>query len=80
MYLVAGADICFRLLISLFSDFGWTGWEPANEHFCNNVMPVLQAQNLTIPRSVQNDCDAGDRSYLTNATALQGNIHIRGCT
>ncbi|KAH8694144.1 putative tartrate-resistant acid phosphatase type 5 precursor [Talaromyces proteolyticus] len=59
------------LTVGILGDFGWTGWEPANLHFCNEVLPVLQAHNLTIPRDVQNDCDPGDRAYITNATALQ---------
>jgi hypothetical protein len=54
------------------SDFGWTGWVPAPLSFCNNVMPRLQAANITIPREIQNDCDPGDRSDIGNATAFQG--------
>ena len=34
-------------------------------------MPKLIADNITIPREVQNDCDPGDRTYIKNATALQ---------
>jgi hypothetical protein len=35
-------------------------------------MPRLIANNITIPREVQNDCDPGDRAAVSNATALQG--------
>jgi hypothetical protein len=35
-------------------------------------MPHLIANNITIPREVQNDCDPGDRAAVSNATALQG--------
>ncbi|KAG6807530.1 hypothetical protein H0H92_007166 [Tricholoma furcatifolium] len=34
-------------------------------------MPQLEAANITIPNEVINDCDAGDRTYVNNATALQ---------
>lgn len=40
-------------------------------NFCNNVMPRLIANNITIPREIQNDCDAGDRGNIKNATADQ---------
>jgi hypothetical protein len=40
-------------------------------NFCNNVMPRLIANNITIPRELQNDCDAGDRGSIANATAEQ---------
>lgn len=34
-------------------------------------MPRLIANNITIPRELQNDCDAGDRGNIANATAEQ---------
>lgn len=40
-------------------------------NFCDNVMPRLIANNITIPREIQNDCDAGDRGNIKNATADQ---------
>jgi hypothetical protein len=52
-------------------DFGWTGWEPLPLEFCNDALPKLKTLNVSIPREIQNDCDAGDRSYITNATAFQ---------
>jgi hypothetical protein len=58
------------------TDFGWTGWRPAPLSFCNDVMPKLIAKNITIPREVQNDCDPGDRTYVANATALQGKFSL----
>ncbi|OBT50824.1 hypothetical protein VE04_09337 [Pseudogymnoascus sp. 24MN13] len=59
------------LTVGVIGDFGWTGWEPAPVNFCNNVMPRLIANNITIPREIQNDCDAGDRGNIKNATADQ---------
>ncbi|KAF4165907.1 hypothetical protein CNMCM6936_007210 [Aspergillus lentulus] len=58
--------------VGVIGDFGWTGWKPAPLSFCNGVMPRLIANNITIPREVQNDCDPGDRAAISNATALQG--------
>ena len=37
-------------------------------------MPKLEALGVTIPNEVRNDCDPGDKSYITNATALQSNF------
>jgi hypothetical protein len=34
-------------------------------------MPRLIANGITIPRELQNDCDAGDRGNIANATAEQ---------
>lgn len=53
-------------------DFGWSGWEPANQYFCDDVVPVLKANNVTIPRELQNDCDPGDRKAAFNASVAQG--------
>lgn len=33
---------------------------------------MLQQDGFTIPKEVLNDCDPGDKAYITNATALQG--------
>ncbi|KAF9442980.1 putative tartrate-resistant acid phosphatase type 5 precursor [Macrolepiota fuliginosa MF-IS2] len=60
-----------KMTFGIIGDYGWTGWQPAPLHFCNNVMPKLQAAGITIPRELQNDCDAGDRTFVNNATALQ---------
>ncbi|KUL87372.1 hypothetical protein ZTR_04645 [Talaromyces verruculosus] len=59
------------LTVGILGDFGWSGWNPANEYFCNEVTPVLQANNITIPRELQNDCDSGDRAAAQNASASQ---------
>lgn len=59
-------------------DYGWTGWEPASDYFCNNVRPVLEAGKIAIPNGVMNDCDPGDRTYINNATALQGWFECSG--
>ncbi|KAK9357737.1 Metallo-dependent phosphatase-like protein [Lipomyces starkeyi] len=63
-----GAEV---LTVGVIGDYGWTGWTPAPDHFCLEVLPALKAANITIPTEVQNDCDPGDKSYITNATALQ---------
>ncbi|KAL1982735.1 hypothetical protein VTN96DRAFT_917 [Rasamsonia emersonii] len=65
-----GAEV---LTVGIVGDYGWTGWTPLPVSFCNDVLPQLQKANVTIPREVQNDCDPGDRTYITNATALQEN-------
>lgn len=49
-------------------DYGWTGWQPLPLDFCNTALPKLQADNITIPRDLQNDCDPGDRAAISNAT------------
>ncbi|KAG6804966.1 hypothetical protein H0H92_000702, partial [Tricholoma furcatifolium] len=59
------------ITVGVIGDFGWTGWQPAPLAFCNNVLPQLEAANITIPNEVLNDCDAGDRSDVFNATAFQ---------
>ncbi|CAI7675857.1 hypothetical protein N7533_002095 [Penicillium manginii] len=64
----AGSDV---LTVGVLGDYGWTGWEPASLNFCNNVMPRLITNNITIPRELQNDCDPGDRGNIVNATAEQ---------
>ncbi|RHZ53434.1 uncharacterized protein CDV56_104911 [Aspergillus thermomutatus] len=61
-----------KMTVGVIGDFGWTGFQPAPLSFCNDVMPRLIAENITIPREVQNDCDPGDRAAVSNATALQG--------
>ncbi|KAJ9204592.1 hypothetical protein DTO164E3_1767 [Paecilomyces variotii] len=74
--------------LGVIGDFGWTGWNPAPATFCNDVMPKLQAANITIPRELQNDCDAGDRAAINNATALQADTasyigqvcELKGCS
>ena len=55
-------------------DYGWIGWVPGPYNFCNNVLPKLQALNLSVPNELVNDCDPGDRSYDINATALQSKL------
>ncbi|KIX99671.1 uncharacterized protein Z520_04306 [Fonsecaea multimorphosa CBS 102226] len=64
----AGADV---LTVAVIGDYGWTGWVPSPDHFCLEVLPLLQSANITVPNEVINDCDPGDKSYITNATALQ---------
>jgi tartrate-resistant acid phosphatase type 5 len=34
-------------------------------------MAQLESANITIPNEIINDCDPGDKQYITNATALQ---------
>ncbi|GAB1190838.1 hypothetical protein APSETT444_000003 [Aspergillus pseudonomiae] len=60
-----GAD---KLTVALLGDYGWTGWQPLPLDFCNNVLPRLKADGVHIPREIQNDCDAGDRNAISNAT------------
>jgi hypothetical protein len=31
-------------------------------------LPKLKADGVAIPREIQNDCDAGDRAAISNAT------------
>ncbi|KAJ5432162.1 uncharacterized protein N7458_011318 [Penicillium daleae] len=57
-----------KLTVGLLGDYGWTGWQPLPLDFCNNAMPKLQADGVTIPRDLQNDCDPGDRQAIANAT------------
>ncbi|KAF7167244.1 hypothetical protein CNMCM6106_002875 [Aspergillus hiratsukae] len=64
-----------KMTVGVIGDYGWTGWNPAPLSFCNEVMPKLIAQNITIPREVQNDCDAGDpetASYVGQVCAMKG--------
>ncbi|KAJ5606243.1 hypothetical protein N7510_009024 [Penicillium lagena] len=63
-----GADV---LTVALLGDYGWTGWEPLPLSFCNEIMPKLIADGITIPREIQNDCDPGDRYDIRNATIEQ---------
>jgi len=37
-------------------------------NFCNNVLPNLEADGVEIPKAILNDCDAGDRLDISNAT------------
>lgn len=53
------------------TDYGWTGWKPAPEHFCGVVLPKLQNASISIPNELVNDCDPSDRAAEFNATALQ---------
>ncbi|KNG80586.1 hypothetical protein ANOM_010985 [Aspergillus nomiae NRRL 13137] len=57
-----------KLTVALLGDYGWTGWQPLPLDFCNNVLPRLKADGVDIPREIQNDCDAGDRNAISNAT------------
>ncbi|KAE8451773.1 hypothetical protein EG329_003230 [Mollisiaceae sp. DMI_Dod_QoI] len=63
-----GADI---LTVAVIGDYGWTGWVPSPDKFCFDVLPRLEAAGITAPNEVVNDCDPGDKQYITNATALQ---------
>ncbi|KAJ5613908.1 hypothetical protein N7528_007562 [Penicillium herquei] len=56
------------LTVALLGDYGWTGWQPLPLDFCNNVLPTLEATGMEIPKAIQNDCDAGDRLDISNAT------------
>ncbi|KAG6810715.1 hypothetical protein H0H92_010597, partial [Tricholoma furcatifolium] len=58
------------ITVGIVGDYGWTGWQPAPLAFCDNVLPQLQAANITIPNEVINDCGS-DRSSVFNATAFQ---------
>ncbi|GAD91496.1 tartrate-resistant acid phosphatase type 5 precursor, putative [Paecilomyces variotii No. 5] len=69
--IASSAQLPQALTVGVIGDFGWTGWNPAPATFCSDIMPKLQAANITIPRELQNDCDPGDRTYINNATALQ---------
>ncbi|KAF5016436.1 hypothetical protein F66182_11885, partial [Fusarium sp. NRRL 66182] len=59
------------LTLGVLGDYGWSGWSPANDYFCNEVTPILTANNITIPRELQNDCDTGDRAAAQNASWSQ---------
>ncbi|EJT96923.1 tartrate-resistant acid phosphatase type 5 precursor [Dacryopinax primogenitus] len=63
-----GAEV---LTVAVFGDYGWTGWIPAPDHFCLEVMADLKAAGITVPNELVNDCDPGDKAYINNATALQ---------
>ncbi|KAJ5999393.1 hypothetical protein N7451_007203 [Penicillium sp. IBT 35674x] len=56
------------LTLALLGDYGWTGWQPLPLDFCNNVLPNLEADGVEIPKAILNDCDAGDRLDISNAT------------
>ncbi|KAJ5715706.1 uncharacterized protein N7483_012887 [Penicillium malachiteum] len=56
------------LTVALLGDYGWTGWQPLPLDFCNNVLAKLEADGVEIPKAIQNDCDAGDRLDISNAT------------
>ncbi|KIM96351.1 hypothetical protein OIDMADRAFT_33011 [Oidiodendron maius Zn] len=59
------------LTVGVIGDYGWTGWAPSPDNFCFEIMPQLEAAGITVPNEVINDCDPGDKQYITNATALQ---------
>lgn len=59
-------------LLKVYIDYGWTGWVPSPDNFCFEVLPQLKAAGIDVPNEVINDCDPGDKQYITNATALQG--------
>lgn len=54
-----------------FVDYGWAGWQPSPDKFCLEVLPQLEAMGVNISGEVRNDCDPGDKQYITNATQLQ---------
>ena len=55
----------------LREDYGWAGWEPSPDDFCLRVLPHLESVGVKPPNEVVNDCDPGDKQYITNATQLQ---------
>lgn len=75
-WLLVSLAVCFssykrHQLLKSSIDYGWTGWAPSPDNFCFEVMPQLEAAGITVPNEVINDCDPGDKQYITNATALQ---------
>jgi len=52
-------------------DYGWAGWQPSPDKFCLEVLPQLEAMGVNVSGEVRNDCDPGDKQYITNATQLQ---------
>ncbi|KAK0343562.1 hypothetical protein LTR02_014387 [Friedmanniomyces endolithicus] len=63
-----GADI---LTVGVIGDYGWAGWEPSPDDFCLKVLPYLESLGVHPPNEVRNDCDPGDKQYITNATQMQ---------
>ena len=59
------------LTVAVIGDYGWTGWQPSPDHFCLEVLPLLESAGIATSNEVINDCDPGDKSFITNATALQ---------
>lgn len=57
-------------------DYGWTGWQPLPLDFCNNVLSKLEADGVEIPKAILNDCDAGDRLDISNATIEESKLSI----
>lgn len=57
-------------------DYGWTGWQPLPLDFCNNVLSKLEADGVEIPKAIMNDCDAGDRLDISNATIEESKLAI----
>lgn len=57
-------------------DYGWTGWQPLPLNFCNNVLSKLEADDVEIPKAILNDCDAGDRLDISNATIEESKLAI----
>ncbi|TKA34603.1 hypothetical protein B0A54_13747 [Friedmanniomyces endolithicus] len=63
-----GADI---LTVGVIGDYGWAGWQPSPDDFCLKVLPYLESLGVHSPNEVRNDCDPGDKQYITNATQMQ---------
>ncbi len=63
-----GADI---LTVGVIGDYGWAGWQPSPDDFCLKVLPYLESLGVHPPNEVRNDCDPGDKQYITNATQMQ---------
>jgi hypothetical protein len=41
-------------LLIVATDYGWTGWVPSPDVFCLDVLPILQAANMSVPNEVVN--------------------------
>ncbi|KAJ5745271.1 hypothetical protein N7520_010453 [Penicillium odoratum] len=65
---IAAPEGAESLTLALLGDYGWTGWQPLPLDFCNNAFSKLEADGVEIPKAIQNDCDAGDRLDISNAT------------
>jgi hypothetical protein len=51
---LAGFSSHESLELTEIADYGWTGWVPSPDNFCFDVLPRLQAANISVPNEVVN--------------------------
>jgi hypothetical protein len=55
------------LALTEITDYGWTGWLPSPDKFCFDVLPRLQAANISVPNEVVNGRSFNDPRSTSEA-------------